>query len=162
MDKALSQGVRPLGLTLFMMEPYVLGLHEGTQLAILIGTTSVLTLLVYAYLGGVLKNPMAALAALAFVLWPVKHEIYASQLFGVNTLSGILVVAAGLLYRRWTRTMSALALIAGLLAYGLSLFIYEIGFLAPLLFYFVERSKGGATGAPRGSSSRPPSIGSSG
>ena len=52
MDKALSQGVRPLGLTLFMMEPYVLGLHEGTQLAILIGTTSVLTLLVYAYLGG--------------------------------------------------------------------------------------------------------------
>ena len=142
-DKALSQGVRPLGLTLFMMEPYVLGLHEGTQLAILIGTTSVLTLLVYAYLGGVLTNRMAALAALAFVLWPVKHEIYASQLFGVNTLSGILVVAAGLLYRRWTRTMSALALIAGLLAYGLSLFIYEIGFLAPLLFYFVERSKGG-------------------
>ncbi len=141
-ETATSQGVRPLGLMLFMMEPYVLGLHEGTQLAILVGTTSLLTLMSYAYLTGILPSHLAALASLAFVLWPVKHEIYASQLFGVNSLAGILVVASGLLFSRWIRAGGFLALAAALTAYGLSLFIYEIGYLAPILFYVVARREG--------------------
>jgi hypothetical protein len=139
---SLSQGVRPLGSMLFMMQPYVLGLHERTQLAILIGVTSLLTLLVYAYLAGLLRGPLAALAALAFVLWPVKHEIYASQLFSVNNFAAILVVASGLLFRRWTRGASGFSLAAAITAYGLSLFVYEIGYLAPILFYVVARHEG--------------------
>ena len=141
-NTALAQGTRPLGLMLFMMQPYVLGLHEGTQLAILIGTTSLLTLLVYAYLAGLFSSRIAALAALAFVLWPVKHEIYASQLFGVNNFAAILVVASGLLFRRWTRGGGALVFALALAAYGLSLFVYEIGYLAPILFYLVARREG--------------------
>ena len=141
-DVSLSQGVRPLGSLLFMMQPYVLGLHESTQLAILIGATSLLTLLVYAYAAGLFSGPLAALAALAFVLWPVKHEIYASQLFSVNNLAAILVVASGLLFRRWSILGGRFALILALLAYGLSLFIYEIGYLAPILFYLVARREG--------------------
>ena len=141
-DVSLSQGVRPLGSMLFMMQPYVLGLHETTQLAILIGVTSLLTLLVYAYLAGLFSSRLAALAALAFVLWPVKHEIYASQLFSVNNLAAILVVASGLLFRRWTRGASAFSLAAALTAYGLSLFVYEIGYLAPVFFYLVAKREG--------------------
>ena len=141
-DTALHQGVRPLGLTLFMMEPYGLGLHETTQLAILCGTTSVFTLLAYACLAWLLPPGLAPLASLAFVLWPVKHEIYASQLVGVNTLAAILVVASGVLFARWVRRESALALAAAVAAYGLSLFIYEIGYVAPALFYFAARREG--------------------
>lgn len=137
----LSQGMRPLGSTLFMLLPTVLGLHETSQLLVLIVTTSALTALGYLYLRGLFPPPFAALAAAFFVIWPVKHEIYASQLFGVSNLTACLVVSAGLLYRRWVRTSDRLALAIGVVCYGLSIFIYEIGYLAPLVFYFAERKR---------------------
>ncbi len=140
-DVGLSQGMRPLGSTLFMLLPTVLGLHETSQLLVLIVTTSALTALGYLYLRGLFPQPLAALAAVFFVIWPVKHEIYASQLFGVNNLAACLVLSAGLLYQRWARTSDRLALAIGVICYGLSIFIYEIGFLAPLIFYFAERRR---------------------
>lgn len=140
-DVGLSQGMRPLGSTLFMLLPTVLGLHETSQLLVLIITTSALTALGYLYLNGLFPRPFAALGALFFVIWPVKHEIYASQLFGVNNLAACLVVSAGLLYQRWARTSDRLALAIGVVCYGLSIFIYEIGFLAPLIFYLAERQR---------------------
>jgi len=138
-DVGLRQGMRPLGSTLFMLLPAVLGLHETSQLLVLIATTSALTALGYFYFAGLFPRPFAALAAIFFVIWPVKHEIYAAQLFGVNNLAACLVVSAGLLYRRWAKTSSRSALGLGVLCYGLSIFIYEIGYLAPLVFYVAER-----------------------
>lgn len=138
-ETGLSQGMRPLGSTLFMLLPTVLGLHEASQLLVLIGTTSVLSGLGYLYLGGLFPRPFAALAAVFYVIWPVKHEIYASQLFGVSNLAACLIAAAGLLYRRWTRTSDRRALVVSVLCYGLSIFIYEIGYLAPVIFYVAER-----------------------
>lgn len=140
-DVGLSQGMRPLGSTLFMLLPTVLGLHETSQLLVLIVTTSALTTLGYLYFRGLFPRPFAALAAVFFVIWPVKHEIYASQLFAVNNLAACLVVSTGLLYQHWARTSDRRALAIGVVCYGLSIFIYEIGFLAPLIFYFVERKR---------------------
>lgn len=137
----LSQGMRPLGSTLFMLLPAVLGLHETSQLLVLIITTSALTALGYLYLSRLFPRPFAALAAVFFVVWPVKHEIYASQLFGVNNLAACLVVMAGLLYQHWARTSARLALATGVVCYGLSIFIYELGFVAPLIFYIAERQR---------------------
>ena len=138
---ALSQATRPLGSLLFMLLPYALGLHESTQLLVLIGTTSLLTALCHLYFSGMFPRPMAALATFIFVVWPVKHEIYASQLFGVNNLAAALIIAAAIGYRRWARTSAPGWLAAALLLYGLSIFTYEIGYLAPLVFYFAERSR---------------------
>lgn len=138
-DVGLSQGMRPLGSTLFMLLPTVLGLHEASQLLVLITTTTALTALGYLYFRGLLPGPFAALATAFFVIWPVKHEIYASQLFGVNNLAACLIVSAGLSYQRWARTSDRPALAVGVLCYGLSIFIYEIGFLAPLIFYIADR-----------------------
>lgn len=140
-EVGLSQGMRPLGSTLFMLLPTVLGLHETSQLLVLILTTSALTALGYLYLRGLFPQPFAALTAVFFVVWPVKHEIYASQLFGVNNLAACLVVSAGLLYQRWARASDRLPLAIGVVCYGLSIFIYEIGFVAPLIFYFAERQR---------------------
>jgi hypothetical protein len=140
-DLGLSQGMRPLGSTLFMLLPKVLGLHETSQLLVLVATTSALTALGYLYLRGLFPRPFALLAAGFFVVWPVKHEIYASQLFGVSNLAACLVLGAGLFYRRWAGTADRLALAVGVVCYGLSIFIYEIGYLAPLLFYVAERSR---------------------
>ena len=137
-----TQGVRPLGSTLFMAIPFLFGLNESAQLAILITATSLLTVLGYAYLLGVMGESLAALAALLFVVWPVKHELYGSQLMAVVTIAGCLVLAAGLLYRRSVRHGGRSFLIAALVLYGLSILTYEIGYLAPLVFYWVERGKG--------------------
>ena len=70
---ALSQATRPLGSLLFMLLPYALGLHESTQLLVLIGTTSLLTALCHLYFSGMFPRPMAALATFIFVVWPVKQ-----------------------------------------------------------------------------------------
>lgn len=147
-DASLSQATRPLGFLLFILLPQLLGLSEPSQLLVLVSTTSLLTVLVYLLLSDLLPRPVANLAALAFVLWPVKHEIYASQLFGVNNMAGALIVGSALLYRRWLRTSRPLTLGFSVVCYGLSIFTYEIGYLAPLLFVFMT-----------GSSSRRPPYG---
>ena len=135
----LSQGVRPLGSTLFMLVPQALGLHEGTQLALLIASTSLLTALGYAVLSGPFSKHAATLAGFFFVIWPVKHEIYGDQLIVVNTVAACLVLAAGLLYRRWANGASGWPLIASAICYLLSILTYEIGFLAPLVFLMADR-----------------------
>ena len=135
----LTQGIRPLGSTLFMAIPFVFGLNEPAQLAILIATTSLLTVLAYLYLDGLLGESTAALASLIFVLWPVKHELYGSQLMAVVTTAGCLILAAGLTFRRWMQRGERSFLLAAVLLYTASILTYEIGYLAPLVFYWFER-----------------------
>jgi hypothetical protein len=137
---SLSQETRPLGWLLYILMPKLAGLHEGAQLAILISMTSLLTGLVYIFLAGLLKPPLASLAAAAFVVWPVKHEIYSSQVVGVGILAAVLIVLSGLFYRRYARDSNSPALLLSLLCYSLSIFIYELGYLAPVVFYLCERS----------------------
>jgi hypothetical protein len=138
-DTSLAQATRPLGVLLFILLPHWLGLSEPAQLAILISTTTLLTVLVSLLLSEHLPRPLAQLSGLAFVLWPVKHEIYASQLFGVNNLAAALIVGAALSYRRYLKTAAAPALAIAVTCYGLSVFIYELGYLAPLVFVAIER-----------------------
>ena len=146
-EASLSQPTRPLGFLLFILLPYLLGLSEPAQLTVLITTTTLLTVLTYVLLVDLLPRPVANLAALAFVVWPVKHEMYASQLFGVNNLAGVLIVAAALFYRRWSRNSRPLALVLAVCCYGLSILIYELGYLAPLLFWLLDSKRPRATGA---------------
>ncbi len=136
----LSQPTRPLGFLLFTLLPQLMGLSEASQLLVLVSTTTLLTALVYILLTDLLPIAMANLAALAFVVWPVKHEVYASQLFGVHNLVAVLIVSSALLYRRWTRTSRPVTLVLAVIYYGLSIFTYEIGYLAPLVFLLMERS----------------------
>lgn len=138
-DVSLSQATRPLGFLLFILVPRQLGLFEPSQLVVLVATTTLLTALVYLLLAGLLPKPMARLAALVFVVWPVKHEIYSSQLFGVNNLAGALIVGSALLYRRSARTSSPWTLALAIVCYGLSIFTYEVGYLAPLVVYLIDR-----------------------
>ncbi len=138
---SMAQATRPLGFLLYILTPKMLGLHQPGQLAVLVVTTSLLTGLVYVQLVGALPRNVANLAALAFVVWPVKHEIYASQFLGVINLAGALIVGSALLYKRWARTSSAASLGLAVICYGLSIFTYEIGYLAPLVFYLVGRAE---------------------
>jgi hypothetical protein len=139
-DATLSRATRPLsGLLSVLLLPRWLCLTETGQLAVLIVTTSLLTALVSVLLNGLLPRRQAQLAGLAFVLWPVKHEIYASQLFGVINLAASLILGAALCYRRYLRMGRAASLAIGVLCYGLSIFTYELGYLGPLVFVAMEK-----------------------
>jgi hypothetical protein len=59
---------------------------------------------------------------------------------GVGILAAVLIVAAGLFYRRWARASTTSALLLSLLCYTLSISIYELGYAAPLVFHLSERA----------------------
>ena len=140
--EGLSLRARPLGTTLFMAIPYVFGLHEESQLALLILATSLFTLFAYASLAAVLDRSMAALSGLLFVAWPVKHEIYSSQLMIVISIAACLALASGLVCWRFFTNGSRAALSAAALLYLASILTYEIGYLAPLVFLGLAAGQG--------------------
>ena len=140
-ERSLGQPTRPLDWLLYIVMPALVGLNEVTQIAILVASTSALTALVYAFLAGVLPRSLANLATLAFVAWPVKHEIYASQLFAVITFASMLIVGSGLAYRKWVHSGSRPALALAVAFYGVSIFTYEIGYAAPLVFLLIDRPR---------------------
>lgn len=145
---SLSQPTRPLGWLLYIMQADAFGLDPRAQLAMQVASTSILTGLVYVFLAGVFGEVTGRTAALLWVLWPVKHQIYASLLFTVIHCAAILALAAGLLWRRYARRPSGEtpALAGSLAVFTLSLFVYELSALAPVVFWMTERR------APRGRS----------
>jgi len=142
-SQALTQPDRPLFWWLNFEVARLVGLDAGAQLVAVVLTSTLLALSGFALFVEITGCERSSfwLTAL-FILWPAHHALHGTVLLTTSTGVDCLYMAAATLFLRFTRTGGPAVLAASLSLYALSLFSYELGFLAPVVAWGVARAQG--------------------